>query len=82
MVGEFPILLEKNKFPLSNKSAPSIKNCRCSAYLCSKGPRFKTTLSKLAWLKSGTKVAIRVKLSVIPYFKSKPKAKSVSVSPS
>jgi len=81
-VGALPTRLEKNKSPFENKSTPSVKNWRCSEKVCSKGPRLSTTLSKPAWLKSGTSVASKVKLSVIPYFTSIPKVKSVSVLPS
>ena len=81
-VGALPTRLEKNKFPLLNKSTPSLKNCRCSENVCSNGPRFSVKLSKDTWLKSGIKVASKVKFSVRPYLRSKPILKSVSTLPS
>ena len=70
--GVCPILREYSKFPLLNKSVPSVKNGRFSLNCCSNGPKFKITLSYLVWPKSGTKIASKVNASLIPYLTSNP----------
>ena len=73
-----PIRLEKKTSPLSNNSTPSVKKALFSSKVCSKGPRLSLTSSKAVCPKSGTNVRSRVKLSLIPYFRSKPAVTSVS----
>ncbi len=81
-IGALPMRLEKNRFPFSKRSTPSLKNCLCSPNVCSKGPKFNVKLSKAAWLKSGINVASSVKFSVNPYLTSNPTVISLSVLPS
>ena len=75
-----PIRLEKKISPLSNNSTPSVKKALFSSKVCSKGPRLSLTSSNAVCPKSGTNVKSKVKLSLIPYFKSKPAVILVSVS--